>query len=270
MRRWTTGNWPVHGAVRRAVVAAQPEPKRDGPRRHGLVRDQFVRGHEMAARCGFDMLELHVRARLSAVVLHHAADQQAHRRVWRLARKPHALSAGDLSARYARCGPTTSRSRCAFRPMTGSAATASRRWMRSRSRGILQAAGVDICDVSAGQTSVQAKPVYGRMFQTPFSDRIRNETGMATHGGRQHLRARPRQFDPDGRPRRPRLPGAAASRRPVLDPARGGSPRRSRRNGRSPICRAAISSTGWPSAGSHEGEGLSHASRRCRLRPLPP
>jgi anthraniloyl-CoA monooxygenase len=45
---------------------------------------------------------------------------------------------------------------------------------------VLQAEGVDICDVSAGQTSVRAKPVYGRMFQTPFSDRVRNETGMAT------------------------------------------------------------------------------------------
>jgi anthraniloyl-CoA monooxygenase len=45
---------------------------------------------------------------------------------------------------------------------------------------LLQAAGVDICDVSAGQTSTRARPAYGRMFQTPFSDRIRNETGMAT------------------------------------------------------------------------------------------
>jgi anthraniloyl-CoA monooxygenase len=45
---------------------------------------------------------------------------------------------------------------------------------------MLREAGVDICDVSAGQTSVRARPVYGRMFQTPFSDRIRNETGMAT------------------------------------------------------------------------------------------
>jgi anthraniloyl-CoA monooxygenase len=45
---------------------------------------------------------------------------------------------------------------------------------------LLQGAGVDICDVSAGQSSTRARPVYGRMFQTPFSDRIRNETGMAT------------------------------------------------------------------------------------------
>jgi anthraniloyl-CoA monooxygenase len=43
-----------------------------------------------------------------------------------------------------------------------------------------KAAGADIIDVSAGQTSELAKPIYGRMFQTPFSDRIRNEAGIAT------------------------------------------------------------------------------------------
>lgn len=45
---------------------------------------------------------------------------------------------------------------------------------------LLQLSNVDICDVSSGQTSKLAQPVYGRMYQTPFSDRIRNETGMAT------------------------------------------------------------------------------------------
>ncbi len=45
---------------------------------------------------------------------------------------------------------------------------------------LLVEAGVDLIDVSAGQTSQAAKPVYGRMFQTPFSDRIRNEAGVAT------------------------------------------------------------------------------------------
>ena len=42
------------------------------------------------------------------------------------------------------------------------------------------AAGADIIDVSSGQTSHQAKPQPGRMFQTPLSDRIRNEGGIAT------------------------------------------------------------------------------------------
>ena len=41
-------------------------------------------------------------------------------------------------------------------------------------------AGADLIDVSAGQTTIEAKPVYGRMFQTPFADLIRNELGVAT------------------------------------------------------------------------------------------
>ena len=42
------------------------------------------------------------------------------------------------------------------------------------------AAGVDIIHVSTGQTSIEAKPVYGRMYQTPFSDQIRNDAGIPT------------------------------------------------------------------------------------------
>lgn len=38
----------------------------------------------------------------------------------------------------------------------------------------------DIIDVSTGQTSVDARPEYGRLYQTPFSDRIRNEAGIPT------------------------------------------------------------------------------------------
>ena len=61
------------------------------------------------------------------------------------------------------------------------------------------AAGADIIDVSAGQTTVDAQPVYGRMFQTPFSDRIRNEAGIATMAVGNIYEPRPRQLDPDGR-----------------------------------------------------------------------
>src|SRR5256886_81985 len=42
------------------------------------------------------------------------------------------------------------------------------------------AAGCDLIDVSTGQTVADAQPVFGRMFQTPFSDQIRNEAGLAT------------------------------------------------------------------------------------------
>ncbi|HET9337824.1 MAG TPA: bifunctional salicylyl-CoA 5-hydroxylase/oxidoreductase [Casimicrobiaceae bacterium] len=45
---------------------------------------------------------------------------------------------------------------------------------------LFREAGADLIDVSSGQTTRDAKPVYGRMYQTPFADRIRNETGIAT------------------------------------------------------------------------------------------
>jgi anthraniloyl-CoA monooxygenase len=45
---------------------------------------------------------------------------------------------------------------------------------------LFQKAGCDLIDVSSGQTTRAAKPVYGRMYQTPFSDRIRNELHIAT------------------------------------------------------------------------------------------
>ena len=136
----------------------------------------------------------------------------------------------------------------------GRRSTASRRRTRSRSRGMLQEAGVDICDVSAGQTSIQAKPVYGRMFQTPFSDRIRNETGMATMAvgniyepdhvnsilmaGRADLvcLARPHLADPYWT-----LHAAVDARRPRREVAGSLS------------ARAATSSTGWPSATRRRG-----------------
>jgi len=43
-----------------------------------------------------------------------------------------------------------------------------------------KAAGADLIDCSSGQVSKRQQPVYGRMYQTPFSDRIRNEAGIAT------------------------------------------------------------------------------------------
>ena len=102
--------------------------------------------------------------------------------------------------------------------------------------------GADLIDVSAGQTWTGAQPVYGRMFQTPFSDKIAQRGAAGDDGGRQHLRARPRQFDPGRGPRRSGRAGPAASDRPDVDAAR---------RGRSSIiatstCRRSIS-TAWPS-----------------------
>jgi anthraniloyl-CoA monooxygenase len=44
----------------------------------------------------------------------------------------------------------------------------------------LKAAGCDIVDVSAGQTTPDAQPLYGRLFQTPFADKVRHEADIPT------------------------------------------------------------------------------------------
>ena len=111
-------------------------------------------------------------------------------------------------------------------------------------------AGADLIDVSAGQTTTEARPVYGRMFQTPFADRIRNEVGIATiavgnifeldhvnsiiAAGRADLCALARP----------------ASRRPLLDAARRGrSLATTPRSGRCPISPAASSTCATAAAG---------------------
>jgi anthraniloyl-CoA monooxygenase len=45
---------------------------------------------------------------------------------------------------------------------------------------LFKATGADMIDVSSGQVSKKEKPVYGRMYQTPFADRIRNEVSVPT------------------------------------------------------------------------------------------
>jgi anthraniloyl-CoA monooxygenase len=42
------------------------------------------------------------------------------------------------------------------------------------------AAGLDLIDVSSGQTVPDQKPIYGRMYQVAFAEAIRNVTGLKT------------------------------------------------------------------------------------------
>jgi anthraniloyl-CoA monooxygenase len=44
--------------------------------------------------------------------------------------------------------------------------------------GMLKDHGCDLIDVSTGQVSPEERPAFGRSFQTPFADRIRNEVGI--------------------------------------------------------------------------------------------
>jgi anthraniloyl-CoA monooxygenase len=174
-----SGNWPVMAASDVGWSPANQRPKSMDRDDMATVRDQFVASAEMAARCGFDMLEIHAAhgyllSSFITPLTNRRTDEyggvlenrmrypleiyRAVRAVWP-AEKPISMriSASDW--------------------VEGEGVTPAEAVEIAR---LLQAAGVDICDVSAGQTSIRARPVYGRMFQTPFSDRIRNETGMAT------------------------------------------------------------------------------------------
>ena len=128
---------------------------------------------------------------------------------------------------------------------------------------MLRAAGADIIDVSAGQTShrcaARLRPHVPDAVLRPHPQRGRHRH----HGGRQHLRARPRQLDPDGRPRRPVLPGAAASGRPywTLHAAAAAGLRR-RELAASPIWPAAISCIGWPARRRQPRSGCDGAIAR--------
>lgn len=144
-----------------------------------MVRDQFVAAAERAERCGFDLLELHYA---------HGYLMSAF--ITPLTNRRNDAYGGSLENRMRfplevfhavrEVWPTE-------KPI--SVRISANDWVGEEGitpkdavevAGMLGAAGVDIIDVSAGQTSTRAEPVYGRMFQTPFSDRIRNETGMAT------------------------------------------------------------------------------------------
>jgi anthraniloyl-CoA monooxygenase len=174
-----SGNWPVMSA---SDVPWSP----DNQTPHAMtladmdkVRDQFVASAQMAVRAGFDMIELHMA---HGYLLSSFISPMQNRRTDRYG--------GSLENRMRYPLEIYHAVREAVpldRPI--SVRISANDWVGDRGvtppeaveiARLFQEAGVDICDVSAGQTSIEARPVYGRMFQTPFSDRIRNETGMAT------------------------------------------------------------------------------------------
>jgi anthraniloyl-CoA monooxygenase len=138
----------------------------------------FVHATEMAEQCGFDMLELHCAHGylLSAFITP------------LLNRRTDAYG-GSLANRLRFPLEVFSAMRAAWpEPKPMSVRISATDWVDGGITGAdaveiakaFAAAGADVIDVSAGQTSTRARPIYGRMFQTPFSDRIRNEAGIAT------------------------------------------------------------------------------------------
>ena len=173
------GNWETVSASAIPWSDNNPAPREATRKDMDEIRDAFVAATEMADRANFDMIELHAAHGyfISSFIspLSNTRDDEyggslenrmryplevfrAMRAVWP-EHKPMAvrISANDWAGDDG---------------VTPEEAVEIAR--------MFDAAGADIIDVSAGQTSTQAQPVYGRMFQTPFSDRIRNDGGIRT------------------------------------------------------------------------------------------
>jgi anthraniloyl-CoA monooxygenase len=142
------------------------------------VRDEFVQSTQLGLEAGFDMLELHLaHGYLLASFLSPLTNRRddgyggdiagrlsfplevfaAVRAVWPVERP---LSARISATDWAQGGLSEDDLLAVARA--------------------LKRAGADVLDVSSGQTVPDQRPVYGRMWQTPFSDRIRNEVGIPT------------------------------------------------------------------------------------------
>ena len=172
------GAWPIISASPLPYMPHSQVPREMTRADMDAVRDDFVRAARMAERAGFDMLELHFAHGylLSSFIspLTNARTDQYGGPLENRMRFP--LEVFDaVRAVWPPDKPMSVRiSATDWVPggVTGEDAAAIGR--------LLKAHGCDVVDVSAGQTTLEARPVYGRMFQTPFSDQVRNEAGIPT------------------------------------------------------------------------------------------
>jgi anthraniloyl-CoA monooxygenase len=172
------GNWPL--------IAPSPIPYRphnQTPRQMTRgdmdhVAADFVRATRMADAAGFDLLELHLAhgyllASFISPLTNRRTDEYGGSLAHRM-RYPLEIVT-RVRAEWPQARPLSVRISAVDWAPGGMEAHDAVEVAR-----MVVAAGADIVDVSAGQTVPEGKPVYGRQFQTPFSDRIRHEARVPT------------------------------------------------------------------------------------------
>jgi anthraniloyl-CoA monooxygenase len=187
MRLWEGDNEPLPEGGGWPVISASPLPyfPDRSPIPREMTRDDmrvaeadFVTAAELADRAGFDLLEIHMaHGYLLASFISPLTNQRTDE------------FGGALENRMR--FPLRVFDACrtvwpAHKPM--SARISAVDWMPGGVQPedavaiatLLRRHGCDIVDVSAGQTVHDQQPVYGRLFQTPFADRIRHEVEMPT------------------------------------------------------------------------------------------
>jgi anthraniloyl-CoA monooxygenase len=175
----TEPNWPL--------VSASPQQYLDGVSDWSRamtradmdrIRDDFVHSTRLAAEAGFDWLELHcAHGYLLSGFISPLTNQRS---------DPYGGSLENRLRYPLEVFRAVREAWPADKPM--SVRISATDWVEG---GItpddaveiarrFKAAGADLIDCSSGQVSKQEKPVFGRMFQTPFADRVRNEAGIPT------------------------------------------------------------------------------------------
>jgi anthraniloyl-CoA monooxygenase len=173
-----TGNWETISASAIAYKPQNAAPRAMTVEDMAQVKADFVAATEMAARAGADMIEMHAaHGYLLASFISPVTNKRSD------------AYGGSLENRMRYPLEVFTAMRAAWgqdKPM--SVRISAHDWIDGgvepeeavEIAKMFAAAGADIIDVSSGQTDPAENPIYGRMFQTPFSDRIRNEAGLAT------------------------------------------------------------------------------------------
>ena len=173
------GNWPVMAASDMRWSPVNQVPRAMTRADMDRVRDEFVAALRMGFEAGFDMIELHA-----------AHGYLLSSFITPLQNKRTDEYGGSLENRLRYPLEVFAAMRAAWpgdKPM--SVRISATDWAGddgiTPDEAVLigeafDREGADLIDVSAGQTWAAQQPVYGRMFQTPFSDRIRNEGRLAT------------------------------------------------------------------------------------------
>ena len=173
-----TGGWPI--------MSASPLPYRgDSQVPRELTRadmddvvDQFVTATRLGADCGFDILELHMaHGYLLASFLSPVTNIRTGAYGGPLEQRMRFPLEVFDAVRDAWPAPRPISVRISAHDWTAGGNTGDDAVAMAR---IFQQHGCDIIDVSSGQTVLDQKPSYGRLYQTPYSDRIRNEVGLPT------------------------------------------------------------------------------------------
>jgi anthraniloyl-CoA monooxygenase len=173
------GNWPLVSASPQQYLAGVSQVAREAtPADLRRIKDDFVRAAEAAAGAGFDWLELHcAHGYLLSSFISPLTNQR---------RDDYG---GSLENRCRYPLEVFAAIRAVWPPDRPiSVRVSAHDWCEGgitpddavQLARLFKAAGADMIDCSSGQVSKLEKPVYGRMFQAPFSDRIRNEAGIPT------------------------------------------------------------------------------------------